>query len=114
MGKNYIDKAIEIAEKLGWSVKVDETTMEFSKPSPCGQDFSFSVDLYSYGDMSDLYESINEYADDFDVDYESYLWIGSDGHGKNGAPYHIKDIVTDMEKVLESIEELASAIYQAV
>lgn len=114
MGRNYIDEAIEIAEKLGWSVKVDETTMEFSKSSPCGQDFSFNVDLCSYGDMSDLYESINEYADDFDVDYETYLWIGSDGHGKNGAPYHIKDIVTDMEKVLESIEELASAICQAI
>lgn len=114
MGRNYIDEAIEIAEKLGWSVKVDEITMEFSKHSPSGQDFSFSIDLCSYGDMSDLYESINEYADDFDVDYEAYLWIGDDGHGKNGAPYHIKDIVSDMEDARDSMKKLAQVFEKSV
>ena len=42
-------------------------------------------------------------------DYEAYLWIGDDGHGRNGAPYHIKDIVSDMEEAEEQIYELLQA-----
>ena len=41
---------------------------------------------------------MKRYYEDFDPDYEAYLWIGDDGHGRNGAPYHIKDIVSDMEE----------------
>ena len=40
------------------------------------------------------------------TDYEAYLWIGTDGHGKNGAPYRIKDIVSDMEQAEAMIEKL--------
>ena len=47
---------------------------------------------------------------DFDPDYEAYLWIGDDGHGRNGAPYHIKDIVSDMEEAEEQIYELLQAL----
>ena len=46
----------------------------------------------------------------FDPDYEAYLWIGDDGHGRNGAPYHIKDIVSDMEEAEEQIYELLQAL----
>ena len=31
---------------------------------------------------------------------------GPDGHGKNGAPYHIKDIVCDMEAAEAMIDML--------
>ena len=46
---------------------------------------------------------MKRYYEDFDPDYEAYLWIGDDGHGRNGAPYHIKDIVSDMEEAEEQI-----------
>ena len=45
-----------------------------------------------------------------DRDYEAYLWIGNDGHGKNGAPYHIKDIVSDMEEAEKQIHDLLEAL----
>lgn len=48
-------------------------------------------------DTGSLISEIEDYYESFDPDYEAYLWIGTDGHGRNGAPYHIKDIVSDME-----------------
>ena len=53
---------------------------------------------------------MKRYYEDFDPDYEAYLWIGDDGHGRNGAPYHIKDIVSDMEEAEEQIYELLQAL----
>ena len=38
--------------------------------------------------------------------YETYLWLDSDGHGKNGAPYDMKDLYEDMEACREIIYEL--------
>lgn len=53
---------------------------------------------------------MKRYYEDFDPDYEAYLWIVDDGHGRNGAPYHIKDIVSDMEEAEEQIYELLQAL----
>ena len=54
--------------------------------------------------------NILSYYQDFDVSYETSLWIGSDGHGKNGAPYEIKDIYEDMEECHEFIMELYNIV----
>lgn len=52
-----------------------------------------------WGELDDFYES-------YDPDYETYLWIGEDGHGKNGAPYHIKDILEAKERIDGAYERL--------
>ena len=49
---------------------------------------------------------IENYLKNFDVDYETSIWIGKDGHGKNGAPYHIKDILDEMYSAKEQIATL--------
>lgn len=90
-------KITEIAEILGWSVDFSEpqngkTDVNFAKYTSYGQDFNFSVELED-DDMEAFIDNIHEYYENFDVDEEAYIWIGSDGHGKNGAPYHIADIV---------------------
>lgn len=109
-----ISEIIAIAEANGWSVNTDETesghiVFEFSKYTPAGQDFNFSAELTN-GVLQTLVESIKEYYDRFDVDEEAYLWIGEDGHGKKGAPYHIKDIVQDMEAAEEMVYQLYKAL----
>ena len=85
-------KITEIAEILGWSVDFSEpqngkTDVNFAKYTSYGQDFNFSVELED-DDMEAFIDNIHEYYENFDVDEEAYIWIGSDGHGKNGAPYH--------------------------
>lgn len=41
------------------------------------------------GALRDEYEA-------YDADYETSLWIDDDGHGHNGAPHHIRDILAEM------------------
>lgn len=102
------EKIIEIANSAFWTISEEAYAngkgLLFSKFSPAGQDFNFSIEPSDT--MEELLEHIKEYHDSFDVDYETYIWLGNDGHGKNGAPYHIKDIVQDMEACRNMILEL--------
>lgn len=109
-------KITEIAEILGWSVDFSELQngkidVNFAKYTSHGQDFNFSVELEN-DDMEAFIDNIHEYYENFDVDEEAYLWIGSDGHGKNGAPYHIADIVKDMEEAETMMADLYEAFKQ--
>lgn len=109
-----IQKVTDIAKGKEWSVSVDneEPTniqFEFQRYTKYGQDFNFSVDMLNE-DTNTLIANLKEYYEGFDPDYEAYLWIGDDGHGRNGAPYHIKDIVSDMEDAEEQIYELLNAL----
>ena len=105
-----IEQIIAIAEQLGWQVKTDTdkpnlVVFDFQQYTPHGQDFSFSVEMKG-NDTDSLLQEVETYYEDFDPEYEAYLWIGTDGHGKNGAPYRIKDIVSDMEQAEAMIEKL--------
>lgn len=100
-----IEQIIAIAEQLGWQVKTDTdkpnlVVFDFQQYTPHGQDFSFSVEMKG-NDTDSLLQEIEEYYEGFDLDYEACLWIG-----KNGAPYRIKDIVSDMEQAEAMIEKL--------
>lgn len=91
------DKIISIAEELGWSVCVHNIAngkcLEFEQYTDWGQDFMFCVELDE--DPQVTIDNIYKYWEDFDIDEETALWIGEDGHGKNGAPYRISDILKD-------------------
>lgn len=109
-----IQKIVSEANRKKWSVSTDKTEeghilFEFSKFTPAGQDFNFSATMTD-GDPATLVEDIKRYYESFDVDEEAYLWIGPDGHGRNGAPYHIKGIVSDMEAAEEMIYQLYEAL----
>ena len=99
-----IDSKIkEVFEELELSYTLQDDKLEVSTYSPEGQDCStsFKADCFE-----NLLRSMAEWVSDFDVDAEAALWIGDDGHGKNGAPYHIKDIVEDMEWWHKQIDTL--------
>ena len=99
-----------VAARLGWNVSTDTdkpkvVAFDFQRYTMAGQDFSFSAEMTG-NDPDSLVDEIKAYYEDFDPDYEASLWIGTDGHGKNGAPYHIKDIVNDMEDAEAAIKTL--------
>lgn len=105
-----VQAIISAAESDGWHVhtqKVEHGLLlfEFSKFTPAGQDFNFAATMRD-NDPDTLVKSVGEYHDSFDPDEEAYLWIGQDGHGQNGAPYHIKDIVDDMEAAEKMVYQL--------
>ncbi len=106
------------AASLGWSVKTDTscpdlTEFEFWQYTPGGQDFGFSVEMWN-NDPDSFLQELEKYYEAYDPDYEAYLWIGTDGHGKNGAPYHIKEIVSDMEAAEAMIDTLYETLKKAL
>ena len=79
-----------------------------------GQDFFFSATMQGRS-LESLVDDMEEYYEGFDADAEAYLWLDSNGHGKNGAPYRMKDVLSDMEaaegmvsKLLEAVRDLTS------
>lgn len=108
-----IEAVMRCGEADGWEVRADRqgdsTVFEFCKFTTAGQDFYFTASMT--GDSIDsLTDEIEAYYENFDPDYEASLWIGPDGHGQRGAPYHIKDIIADMEEAEEMVYELLKAI----
>lgn len=57
-----------------------------------------------------LIEHLEDYYEDFDVDYETYIWLDQWGHGKNGAPYRLRAVLEDSEAIEKMVEVLLKAI----
>lgn len=115
---DLIEQITSVATGLGWHVDTDTSApniveFEFSQYTPAGQDFNFCVEMKD-DDPDSLLDDIEQYYEAFDPDYEASLWIGDDGHGEKGAPYHIKDIVSDMESAEEMIDTLHQALKKAL
>ena len=119
MDKKF-EKIYEIAEREGWQVDsyyVDNKTkvcFSFEKYSPAGQDFYFEVSVPNEDDEYNLYynvaDAIETYWEDFDVSYETYIWLDENGHGKNGAPYDMKELYEDMQACQDMIHDLWLAL----
>lgn len=107
MNKNTIKKIEKVVKKLDWNMTFEDGYFTFSKFSPAGQDFNIEL---SADDIEELSEKLNERYNDFDCSEETYLWLDETGHGKNGAPYDMKDLYEDMEACEEMIRELAVEI----
>ncbi len=114
--QEFIDRIIEIAEGQGFSVDTeitdDEVRFTFSQYTDFGQDFSFEVVMKDY-DIYTLIGEVEDYYEGYDPDEEAMLWVGPDGHGKNGAPYRLTDVVKDMEQCEQMIKNLSDALSEA-
>lgn len=104
-----IARLMDIAEEEGWRVSQDGSMFEMEKFSSAGQDFICCI---SGNTPSELVASLRSYANSFDPDEEATKWLGPDGHGRNGAPDKLRDIIADMDDcrdmmygLLESWEE---------
>lgn len=97
------------AEELGWSTyHCNDNVYEFGKNSRAGQDFNITID--TEGDPALFLDNIYERYSNFDVSEEAALWLDESGHGKNGAPYDMKDVYEDMEECRDNILELHSEL----
>lgn len=87
-----IDKLIEKCKELGFTVtQNDDNTVLISQFSPEGQDCNV------YVKTDNMIENLRCYTENFDVSEETYYWLDNCGHGKNGAPYDMKDLYEDMQ-----------------
>lgn len=104
----YLEQVIDILESNGWSVTVYDDELNCQRYSPVGQDFNVTFSITD--DYCDFVQGVHNVYDEFDVSYETYLWLDSSGHGTNGAPYDMMDVYNDMQEcenmLLELWEEL--------
>lgn len=115
----YIDDltnaVVACAEAEDWTVEASinyreqKTEFEFGKFSPAGRDFSFTAEM-KCANINSLIKHIDDYYEDFDVDYETFIWLDQWGHGKNGAPYRLRAVLEDAEAIEKMIESLLKAI----
>ena len=105
------EKLLDKIKANGWCISnYGDNTFYFSKYSPAGQDFGFEVEG---DDIEEIADNIYKYYDDFDPSYEAYLWLDETGHGRNGAPYDMKDLYEDMQACEDFIIELYEIIKEA-
>lgn len=101
---NKVQQLLDRIEELGWNViNEEDDCYSLSQFSLAGQDFNVHI----RGENSDeLIQSIYEAYENYDVSYETYLWLDSTGHGTNGAPYELEDVLKDMKWCENAILEL--------
>lgn len=114
--KELVGRITEIAEEDDWIVhnhneKYNKIDLYFAKSSSRDQDFGFYIN-YASGDIDGFINAVEEYYESYDPSEEAALWIGEDGHGKNGAPYDLADILDDMNECKNNVKELIDLFYQ--
>ena len=101
-----LEKIVEIAESLDWSVTKNGAWYEFSKYSPAGEDFSFTV----YDETgNDIAECVAVYVDGFDKDDHVEMWMEARRNGVDGVPT-IRELVDDAEEIEKMLNELAESL----
>ena len=108
---------LKLADDLGWSYNVSDTPnergevcVELEKYSPQDQDFIATI-WFENENEQDFIDKLRNYWENYDPDEEAVSWVGNDGHGKNGAPYSIRDIINDMEDCKSMLRELYIEFY---
>lgn len=100
-----------IANSFGWktyfSKRIDEDNLdvEFETHTDRNQDLIVSIIIPVGFTMLQLATALYHYWQDFDPDYETSLWT-KDGHGVNGAPHELSEVLADMKDAEKMIEHL--------
>ena len=112
--EQILDEIIRVAEDVGWYVTTSDNKdgsldVNFNTDTKFGQDLNCWGTLRN-GDYKSLAREIWDWYEGYDPDEQALLWAGPDGHGINGAPYSLRDILNDMEDAESRLEELALAL----
>lgn len=110
MEQKLIEKITEIGEKKGWKVDFldhDNKLVDvcFQRYSPAGHDFNMEIEIVD-NDPKVFLNNLSDYYENFNPDGEALNWCDKEGHGTNGAPKRLKDIIIDFEEIEKEIKEL--------
>lgn len=97
----------EYAKKRGWDADYALGTATFNWISPAGRDFCIEIEAEN---LEELIKGLEGFLSGFDVSEEAYIWLDSSGHGKNGAPYDMRDVYNDMENCEISTANLLDSL----
>lgn len=113
MTRKQIEKA---AEATGWNVTIGKRdkkygggyTIEFQMYTDFGQDVN---ETFYVKNLEDIKHEVYERYQNFDPSEEASIWLDDTGHGKNGAPHDMEDVLNDMKEVEGALENLSDALY---
>lgn len=110
MNQKLLDLIISIGQIKGWAVDfLDHDTklvdVCFQRYSPAGKDFNMEIEMPD-NDPNEFLANLSNYYENFDPDGEALNWCDKEGHGINGAPKRLKDIIIDFEEIEKEIKEL--------
>lgn len=116
MTEELKERIEEIASDNDWEaiffVQEGKENIEFEGYTPIGQDLIVNIWSDCFESLSDVEDALWHYAEDLDPDEEAYKWLGPDGHGMNGAPYHMADVLEDMVDAKQMIYDLSDAFHE--
>lgn len=114
MTRKQIEKA---AEATGWNVTIAKRdkkygggyTIEFQMYTDFGQDVN---ETFYVKNLEDIKHEVYERYQNFDPSEEASIWLDDTGHGKNGAPHDMEDVLKDMKEVEGALANLCNALYK--
>jgi len=106
MTEELVTRLVVAAEKLGWSVSVDDGYWEFEKYSPAGEDFIFSAS----GD--DVVAELLSYYEEFEPDDHVEELIIAKHNGLAGVP-DARTLIEDAEEIEQMLSDLYDDLYAA-
>ena len=107
-----VDELLDKAEELGWCIRESDTEWEFIQNSPAGEDFFFDISVSDVHNAGDMVREIRSYANDFDEEEHAKMWIEAQGK-VSGVP-DVKTLVKDADAIKLMLNELASAMENAL
>lgn len=114
MKQVWLKEYEEAVEKmaLNWTMAMGGDEVRFTIYPPAGQEFSFSVTINDTDDLECLDQKVLNYYINFDVSYETYIWLDNRGHGANGAPYEMEDVLNDTKWIDDALEQLSDVLLE--
>lgn len=103
------EKLVDKAEKIGWTVYIDECGWDFRQYSPAGEDFSFFVSKSDVHSEEDMVREIRSCANDFDTEEHVQMWLEGRRNGVSGVP-DPKTLAKDADDIKLMLNKLASAL----
>lgn len=103
------EKLVDKAEKIGWTVYIDEDGWDFGQYSPAGEDFSFFVSKNDVHSAEDMAREVRSYANDFDAEEHAQMWLEGRRSGVSGVP-DLKTLIKDADDIKLMLNKLASAL----
>ena len=106
MKRVFIEKA---AEATGWNVTIDKR----DKKEGGGYDIAFQMytdfgqdvnEEFWVKHLEDIKHEVYERWQNYDPNEEASLWLDDSGHGKNGAPHDMEDVLNDMKEVENALD----------
>ena len=91
-----------VAEKYDCTFKHENDYVLLEWYSTAGRDVCFEFDPET--ENKDVVEILDDLVYNYDVNYETYIWLDNFGHGGKGAPEDIREILEDSEEILETLK----------